>query len=50
MGGIKMAQGRRYEEAFKKQIVALFNGEKSLADFNRNMVLQSLGSKHGLKG
>ena len=30
-----MAQGRRYEEEFKKQIVALFNGGKSLADINR---------------
>ncbi len=35
MGGIKMARGRRYEEVFKKQIVALFNGGKSLADLNR---------------
>jgi len=35
MGGIKMAQGKRYEETFKKQIVALFNGGKSLADLNR---------------
>ena len=30
-----MAQGKRYEETFKKQIVALFNGGKSLADLNR---------------
>ena len=30
-----MARGRRYEEEFKKQIVALFNGGKSLADINR---------------
>jgi transposase len=35
MGGIKMARSRRYEETFKKQIVALFNGGKSLADLNR---------------
>lgn len=35
MGGIKMARGKRYEEAFKKQIVALFNGGKSMADLNR---------------
>ena len=35
MGGIKMARGKRYEEEFKKQIVALFNGGKSLADLNR---------------
>ena len=35
MGGIKMARGKRYEERFKKQIVALFNGGKSLADLNR---------------
>ena len=30
-----MAQGKRYEETFKKQIVALFNGGKSLADLNK---------------
>ncbi len=30
-----MARGKRYEEAFKKQIVALFNGGKSMADLNR---------------
>ncbi len=30
-----MARGKRYEEAFKKQIVALFNSGKSLADINR---------------
>ena len=30
-----MARGKRYEETFKKQIVALFNGGKSLADLNR---------------
>jgi transposase len=33
--GIKMARSRRYEETFKKQIVALFNGGKSLANLNR---------------
>lgn len=26
---------KRYEEQFKKQIVALFNNDKSLADINR---------------
>jgi len=30
-----MARGSRYEEEFKKQIVALFNNGKSLADINR---------------
>jgi transposase-like protein len=35
MGGIKMARDKRYEEAFKKQIVALYNGGKSLADINK---------------
>jgi transposase len=35
MGGVKMIRRRRYEEEFKKQIVALFNGGKSLADLNR---------------
>ena len=30
-----MARGKRYEETFKRQIVALFNGGKSLADLNR---------------
>ena len=35
MRGIKMARSKRYEEKFKKQIVALFNGGKSLADLNR---------------
>lgn len=35
MGGIKMARGKRYEEAFKKQIVALYNSGKSLADINK---------------
>ncbi|NLM59507.1 MAG: transposase, partial [Clostridium sp.] len=30
-----MARGKRYEEAFKKQIVALYNGGKSLADINK---------------
>jgi len=30
-----MAHGSRYEEEFKKQIVALFNNGKSLADINR---------------
>ena len=30
-----MARGKRYDEAFKKQIVALYNGGKSLADINR---------------
>jgi transposase len=30
-----MSRERRYEEEFKKQIVALFNNGKSLADINR---------------
>ncbi len=30
-----MARGKRYEEAFKKQIVALYNSGKSLADINK---------------
>jgi transposase len=30
-----MARDKRYEEAFKKQILALYNGGKSLADINK---------------